>query len=105
VAADSDAVYATDAADRVTARRRSDGVSLWSNERLLNRRLSAPAVVGPTVVFGDLEGQVHFLSRSSGEILLRLPTDGSPVVGTPTLSDTTLLVATEDGGLFAFRPE
>jgi hypothetical protein len=66
VAADSDAVYATDAADRVTARRRSDGVSLWSNERLLNRRLSAPAVVGPTVVFGDLEGQVHFLSRSSG---------------------------------------
>ena len=105
VAADGDAVYATDAADRVTARRRSDGVSLWSNERLLNRRLSAPVVVGPTVVFADLDGQVHFLSRSSGDILLRLPTDGSPVVAAPALSDTTLLVVTEDGGLFAFRPE
>nr|WP_306304240.1 PQQ-binding-like beta-propeller repeat protein [Ideonella sp. B508-1] len=45
------------------------------------------------------------MSRSSGDILLRLPTDGSPVVAQPALSDTTLLVATEDGGLFAFRPE
>lgn len=105
VAVDDDKVYATDAADRVTARRRSDGVSLWSNERLLNRQLSTPLVVGPTVVFGDLEGQVHFLSRSNGDILLRLPTDGSAVTGAPVLSGTTVLVATRDGGLFAFRPE
>lgn len=105
VAADEDKVYATDAADRVTARRRSDGVSLWSNERLLNRRLSAPLVLGPAVVFGDLEGQVHFLSRANGDILLRLPTDGSAIVGAPVLSGTTVLVATHDGGLFAFRPE
>ncbi|WP_374701965.1 hypothetical protein [Ideonella sp. B508-1] len=27
------------------------------------------------------------------------------MVAQPALSDTTLLVATEDGGLFAFRPE
>jgi hypothetical protein len=54
-------------------------------------------------VFGDVEGQVHFLSADDGRTLLRLPTDGSPVVGTPVLAGDTLLVATRGGGLFAFR--
>jgi hypothetical protein len=48
---------------------------------------------------------VHFLDRDSGQAVLRLSTDGSPVVGSPVLSGTTLLVATRSGGLFAFRPE
>ena len=57
------------------------------------------------MAFGDFEGHVHFLDRKDGQPLLRLPTDGSPVVGTPVLSGTTLLVVTRNGGLFAFRPE
>ena len=57
------------------------------------------------MVFGDFEGYVHFLDRKDGQPLLRLRTDGSPVVGTPVLSGTTLLVVTRNGGLFAFRPE
>jgi hypothetical protein len=61
--------------------------------------------VGPAVVFGDFEGYVHFLDRKDGKTLLRLATDGSPVVGRPVLSGTTLLVVTRNGGLFAFRPE
>ena len=48
---------------------------------------------------------MHFLSREDGRTLLRLPTDGTPVVGTPVLSGTTMLVATRGGGLFAFRPQ
>jgi hypothetical protein len=56
-------------------------------------------------VFGDFEGYVHFLARDTGETLLRLPTDGSAIVGSPVRSNATLLVATRNGGLFAFRPE
>jgi len=37
--------------------------------------------------------------------VLRLATDGSQIIGTPVLSGTTMLVATRNGGLFAFRPE
>jgi outer membrane protein assembly factor BamB len=48
---------------------------------------------------------VHFLSRTDGQTLLRLPTDGSPVVAPPAVAGSTLLVATRNGGLFAFRPE
>jgi len=57
------------------------------------------------VVFGDSEGQLHFLSRTDGKTLLRLPTDGSAVVAQPVLSGSTMLVATAKGGLYAFRPE
>lgn len=105
VGGDADFVYSADASDRITARRRSNGETAWTYERLLNRELSPPAAVGKTVVFGDFEGQLHFLARDSGTPLLRLPTDGSPIVAAPVLVDNTLLVVTQKGGLFAFRPE
>ncbi|GAA0753685.1 outer membrane protein assembly factor BamB [Ideonella azotifigens] len=105
VAADADYVFSADASDRISARRRRDGNTVWTNERFLNRGLSAPISVGKTVVFGDFEGQVHFLSRDAGTPLLRLPTDGSAVIGVPVLSDTTMVVTTRNGGLFGFRPE
>lgn len=105
VAGDESAVFSTDASDRVTARRLADGVSLWSNESFLNRRLSPPvALASKAVVFGDFEGQVHFLSHDTGETVLRLPTDGSAIVSAPVVSGDTLIVLTRKGGLFAFRP-
>jgi outer membrane assembly lipoprotein YfgL len=105
IAGDADYVFGGDGADRLTAWRTSSGEVAWTSEKLLNRGLSAPLSLGPTVVFGDLEGQVHWLSRDKGDTLLRLPTDGSPVAAAPALSGTTMLVVTRKGGLFAFRPE
>lgn len=105
VGADDLVVVGGDASDRLTAWKRSSGELAWTNETLLYRNLGGVVVTGRSVVFGDGEGQVHFLDRENGQPVLRLPTDGSPVVGTPALSGTTLLVATRSGGLFAFRPE
>ncbi len=96
---------AADATDRLSAWRASNGETAWSNERLKFRGLSSPLMVGKTVVFGDSEGQVHWLSRDKGEPLLRLPTDGSSVAAAPVVSGTTMLVVTRNGGLYAFRPE
>jgi outer membrane protein assembly factor BamB len=102
---DDEVVVGADATDRIVAWKTASGDLAWNSERLLYRGLSAPAAIGPTVVFGDFEGYVHFLDRKDGQPLLRLATDGSPVVGQPTLSGTTLLVATRNGGFFALRPE
>jgi outer membrane protein assembly factor BamB len=100
----AEALFGADANDRVTAWRASNGEVLWQNEKLLYRGLSGGLAVGNAVAFGDFQGYVHFLSQASGEFVLRLPTDGSAVVGTPVLAGNTMLVATRDGGLFAFRP-
>ena len=104
VGGDAERVFGADASDRLTAWNASNGDVAWSSEKLLYRGLSGALAAGPAVVFGDSEGFVHFLDTSSGEQQLRLPTDGSPIVGTPVLSGTTLLVVTKNGGLYAFRP-
>ena len=102
---DADFVFGGDASDRLSAWRAGAGEIAWTNERLLYRHLSAPLSAGKTVVVGDLDGQVHFLSRENGKTLLRLPTDGSAVVAQPVRSGATVLVVTRNGGLFAFRPD
>ena len=105
VGGDADFVFGGDSTDRLSAWRSGGGELAWTNEHMLFRGLSAPLSSGKTVMFGDVEGQVHFLAREDGKTLLRLSTDGSPVVAQPVLSGTTMLVVTRNGGLFAFRPE
>lgn len=105
VGGDDEIIFGADASDRIAAWKADNGETLWTSERMLYRGLSAPAAIGPTVAFGDFEGHVHFLDRKDGQPLLRLSTDGSQVVGRPVLSGKTLLVATRNGGFFAFRPE
>ena len=105
IGGDDEVVVGADASDRIVAWKTANGETAWTSERMALRRLSAPASIGPTVVFGDFEGYVHFLDRRDGQALLRLATDGSQVVGRPALSGNTLLVVTRNGGLFAFRPE
>ena len=105
IAADAQVLVGADASDRISAWRSANGEAAWSSEKLMHRGLSAPLAVGPTVVFGDAEGYVHWLSRDTGETVLRLPTDGSAIIAAPVLSGTTMLVVTKNGGLHAFRPE
>jgi outer membrane assembly lipoprotein YfgL len=105
IGADADLVVGADGSDRITAWRAGNGDVAWTNDKLLYRDLSAPLLVGRTAVFGDVEGYVHLLAREDGNELLRLATDGSPVVAPPALSGKTMLVVTRSGGLFAFRPE
>ncbi|URI08697.1 outer membrane protein assembly factor BamB [Aquincola tertiaricarbonis] len=105
VGGDDELVVGADASDRITAWRSANGDVAWTSERLLYRQLSGALVVGRTVIFGDAEGQVHFLDRANGNTLLRLPTDGSAVVGAPVRWGNTVIVTTRNGGVFAFRPE
>jgi outer membrane assembly lipoprotein YfgL len=104
IAGNEDLLFGADASDRITAWKTASGEIAWTQEKLLYRGLSGPLAVGPTVVFGDDDGYVHFLSAASGEQQLRLPTDGSPIVAVPALSGTTVLVATRKGNFYAFRP-
>ena len=92
-----------DASDRITAWKSSTGEALWTQEKLLYRSLSGTVIFGGLAVFGDAEGQVHFIDLNSGEISARMPTDGSAIVAPPVVLGGLLLVPTSNGGLFACR--
>lgn len=103
VGGDAERVFGADASDRITAWRADNGDMVWQSEKLLYRSLSGALAVGSSVVFGDLEGYVHFLAAASGEQQLNLPTDGRPIIGAPLLVGKTMVVTTQGGGLYAFR--
>lgn len=103
--ADAHYVYAADAADRVTAWKADTGEVAWTTDAYMYRQLTTPFSLGPVLVFGDFEGQLHFLSSDRGAAQLIVPTDGAPMAAAPVVSGTTVLVVTRDGGLFALRPE
>lgn len=102
---DESTLFGTESDGRVIAWRRADGERLWLSERLRFRSLTAPTVVGQSVVMGDESGTLHFLSRKDGSPLNRMSTDGSPVLTNLVLVGQTLVAVTRNGGIFGFKPE
>jgi outer membrane assembly lipoprotein YfgL len=105
VAGDDSLLFGTEATGRVLAWQRASGEPAWSSDRFLHRGLTAPVVVGRSVVFGDAAGFVHMLSRQDGSVLNRLSTDGAGLAAAPVLVGDTLVAVTRKGGVFGWRPE
>ena len=104
VAADAQLVVAADASDRISAWKSATGDVAWTSDKLLYRTLGSPLIAGNSVVFGDSDGTLHWFARDTGEVQLRLSTDGGAISVPPAVSGPTVLVVTRKGGLFAFRP-
>ena len=102
---DAVAVYGVETDGKIVAWRRSDGERLWLSDRLQYRVLSAPVVLGQSIVTGDDGGALYLLSRQDGSLLNRISTDGSAIAATPVLVGQTLVAVTQRGGIFGFRPE
>lgn len=101
VTVDARYAFVSDERGTVHALDRSNGRSVWKQDRLTYRQLSAPASTGSAVAVGDLEGYVHFLSRDSGAFVARYGTGGGAVRVPPAQLPAGVLVQTEDGGLYA----
>lgn len=105
LAGDDALIYGAESDSKVHAWQRQGGQTAWSQEGLRFRGLTTPLVWGRSLVLGDDEGLVHFLSRQDGKPLQRVATDGSAIVGRPVAVDQTLVVVTRAGGVYGYRPE
>ena len=61
-------VYVTDAEGRVWALNRYNGATLWRQDKLLRRQLTAPQTYDNYIVLGDYDGYLHWLNREDGKI-------------------------------------
>jgi len=103
--ADERFVFTADEHGVLTAFARETGASVWRNNKLANRRLSAPISFGRAVAVGDAQGYVHLLSREDGAMLARVNTGTSPLVAPPIVAGANLIFQTQSGTVVALAAE
>ncbi|MDH5600826.1 MAG: PQQ-binding-like beta-propeller repeat protein, partial [Gammaproteobacteria bacterium] len=64
-------VYVTDAGGQAWALNRYNGSTLWRQDKLLRRKLTAPEAYDKYIVIGDYDGYLHWLNRDDGKIVAR----------------------------------
>lgn len=105
LAVDARYLYVTDDKGSVHALDAASGASIWKQDKLSLRRVTAPVVRRGLVAVADVQGVVHFLSREDGSFVSRLTTDGSPVVAPLQLQGSNFLMQTSKGGIFAIEAQ
>lgn len=102
---DSRFLYVSDDKGAVHALDMASGASIWKQDKLSLRRLTAPVARRGYVAVADVQGVVHFLSREDGSFVARLTTDGSAVVAPLQKLGKGILVQTSKGGVYAIDSE
>jgi outer membrane protein assembly factor BamB len=105
LAVDGRNLYVTDDKSAIHALDATTGGSLWKQDKLATRNVTAPAVLRDMIVVADGEGYVHFLSREDGSFVGRVATDGSAVVAQPRVMHGDVIVQTSGGGVYAIEAE
>lgn len=95
-------VYVTDVDSKVWALSRDNGSSVWKQEKLHNRALTAPVPFGNYVAVGDFEGYLHLLSSYDGRIVGRVRVDSKGIAARPVVVDDVLYVFGRGGTLAAY---
>ncbi|MFC1748213.1 outer membrane protein assembly factor BamB [Pseudomonadota bacterium] len=98
---DAHHVYVVDDEDQVWALDRRNGASLWKQDQLKFRSVTAPARIENAVVVGDFEGYLHWLSLDDGKIFARHQVHDDGVRVAPIVLDNTLYVRSKVGKLEA----
>jgi len=103
LAVDEDNLYVTQSDGIVVALRQRDGSELWRNQKMKMRRLSAPVLTSTAVVVADFEGYLHWMDKTTGELVARERIAKERVSSPPVAVDDTVVVLTDRGKLAAYR--
>ena len=103
VAISPTAVFANDVDSNIWSLDRNSGASLWKQDVLGYRWLSAPAVQGDYIVVGDIEGYVHWLNLNDGKLAARVRLTKKPIDSVPLVVGNTVYVQASNGELGAYR--
>jgi len=99
---DGNNIYITDDQSHVWALERSSGNSIWKQENLFARQVTAPATIGDLVVVGDLEGYLHWMDKSSGQFVARTRVSKNPILAPPVAVEDIIYAYSSDGTLSAY---
>jgi outer membrane protein assembly factor BamB len=99
---DNEKVYVTDAKSHVWALDLNTGSVDWQQIQLESRNITAPVLMKNYIVVGDMEGYLHWLSKTDGHFIARTKVSQSGILAAPIVDHTILYVVTMDGHLAAY---
>ncbi len=99
---DGENIYITDDQSHIWALERSSGNSVWKQENLYARQVTAPATIGDLVVVGDLEGYLHWMDKSNGQFVARTQVSKNPILAPPVAVEDIIYAYSSDGTLGAY---
>jgi outer membrane protein assembly factor BamB len=103
LAVDEENLYVTTADGIVVAMRQRDGSELWRNDKIKRRGLSTPVVNATSIAVADYQGYVHWLDKTTGELVARVHIKKQRVSNPPVGNDNTVVVLTDGGSMAAYR--
>lgn len=99
---DDDALYVTEADSQIVKRKARSGTEVWRQNVLLNRGVSAPAIVENSLVVGDYQGYVHFFDKDSGALAARVSSGSVRISTAPVVSGNVVVVVNDRGQISAW---
>ncbi len=100
---DQSRVYVTDEESNVWALDRRNGASLWKQDALKYRKLTAPVVIDDYIVVGDYDGYVHWIATSDGQFVARTRVDSDGIMVKPLILNNRAYVHHDDGTIVALE--
>ena len=100
--ADEKNIYITDDQSYIWALDKTTGNSLWKQENLFARNLTAPATIGDLVVVGDLDGYLHWMDKNNGQFVARTRVSKSAILAPPVAVGDIIYAYSSDGTLSAY---
>lgn len=94
---DTSHIYVTDDESHVWALDRRTGASLWKQDKLKYRKVTAPAVMDGYVIVGDYQGYIHWLAKADGHLVARTRVDSDGVLAQPVVKDSRAYVLGNGG--------
>ncbi len=95
-------ISVTDARSNVKVLDKRTGATLWTQDSLVDRRLTATVVFGDYLVAGDYEGYLHWFDRNEGRLVSRNSIGGGGIVADPVVDGDNLYIYARNGRLYSF---
>ena len=95
----------TDEQGSIWALDRETGTSVWKQDGLRFRYVTAPTYFNGYVVAGDFEGYLHWMDAETGEFVYRAQIDDTRIIAPAIDAGGVLLGYATSGRLVAMRPK
>jgi len=96
-------LFISDDDGQVMALDRRTGATLWRQDKLMRRDISAPVIHNGKIVVGDFAGYLHWLSTEDGSFVMRRIVDDAAVMERPLVINDILYSVSHLGAITALR--